>query len=87
MAYTQEQLQGFLTQVRTISEDIKNIDISSLITEFQGNVSDLTDLLNLIKDELNEIENTISTQTTYSMRLEDAIDDAVTAANNASAAS
>jgi uncharacterized phage infection (PIP) family protein YhgE len=87
MEYSQSQLQGFLTQVRKISEDIKNIDISSLISEFQGNVSDLTDLLNLIKDELNEIENTISTQTTYSMQLEGAINNAVTAANNAASAS
>ena len=87
MAYTQSQLQSFLTQVRIISEDIKTIDISSLISEFQGNVSDLADLLNLINDELKEIENTIQSQTTYSIQLEGAIGEAVTAANNAASAS
>lgn len=87
MAYSQEELQRFLTQVRTISEDIKTIDIPSLISEFQGNVSDLADLLNLINDELKDIENTIQTQTSYSIQLEGAIGEAVTAANNASSAS
>lgn len=87
MAYSQEELQRFLTQVRTISEDIKTIDISTLISEFQGNVSDLADLLNLINDELKEIENTIQTQTTYSIQLEGAIGEAVTAANSAASAS
>lgn len=87
MAYTQEQLQGFLTQVRTISEDIKNIDISSLIAEFQENVSDLADLLNIVNNELKEAENAISTQITHSIQLEGAIDDAVATANNAASVS
>lgn len=87
MAYSQGQLQSFLTQVRTISEDIKNIDISSIISQFQGDVSDLADLLNLINDELTEIENTIQTQTDYSIELEGVIGEAVTAANNAASSS
>lgn len=87
MAYSQGQLQSFLTQVRTISEDIKNIDISSIISQFQGDVSDLADLLNLINDELTEIENTIQTQTEYSIELEGVIGEAVTAANNAASSS
>lgn len=82
MEYTQSQLQGFLTQVRAISEDIKTIDISSLISDFQGSVSDLADLLNLIKNELKTIEDQIQTQTTYSIQLEGAINDAVNEANN-----
>lgn len=87
MTYTQEQLQGFLTRLRTISEDVKNIDISPLITEFQENVSDLADLLNIINNELKEAENTISNQITYSIQLEGAIDDAVATANNAATSS
>lgn len=83
MVYTQEQLQGFLTDVRDVSEDIKNIDISSLISEFQENVSDLEDLLNIINKELKEAEDKVSLQTAFSIQLKGAIDEAVAASNNA----